>query len=416
MAYTGELEEGTLLRQGQGTYRYPNNVFKYQGEWKQGKKHGMGIFTFGDGSSYEGEFVKGEIIGAGLRRWPNGSTYSGDFFMGEMEGEGIFVSNSGEKYEGSMKNNQRHGEGELTETNGDVYQGEFHTNRRHGKGTEYLASGEVYCGEFVRGVRQGSGSMTYLGGQKYQGSWVNGGKHGEGIFEDPKVGFTYNGGWKNDTPISISKTIVVVDCEMNVNEENGYRVLELKTAEKIPEIKFMCTGDLPEATSTEEGETDADNTQAMPSLEPILNEEGRSLSISAYRITTKEVQENVADDIDGERKINSEVVRTPVCLLVPDGELEQLSEELASQADSKELSDENAEPLSPPPTIIIVKCEAGYAKLDGYCVRPDISEGIYELSVTGGNDFDALSTSILGRLNTVCFELSIKQGKLKKKR
>jgi hypothetical protein len=417
MAYTGELEEKTLLRQGKGTYRYTNNVFKYQGEWKQGKKHGMGIFTFGDGSSYEGEFVEGEIIGAGLRRWPNGSTYSGDFFMGEMEGEGIYISNTGEKYEGTMKNNQRHGEGELTQTNGDVYQGEFHTNRRHGKGTEYLASGEVYNGEFVRGVRQGSGIMAFLGGQKYEGSWVNGGKHGDGIFEDSKAGFTYNGRWENDTPLSIAKNIVAVDCEMNVNEENGNRELELKTAEKFPEIKFMCTGDLPETPSTEDDETGADGIQAIPPLQPILQEEGRALRISAYRITTNEVEENVTvvnGDENGVGGRNTKVVRTPVCLLVPDAELDQLSEDLASQSKSKELSEAHVERVSPPPTIIFIKCESGYGKLNGYSVRPDISEGTYELSVTGGNGFDALSTSILGELNTVCFELSIKQGKKKR--
>ena len=34
VAYTGELQEKTLLREGQGTYRYKNSFFKYQGEWK----------------------------------------------------------------------------------------------------------------------------------------------------------------------------------------------------------------------------------------------------------------------------------------------------------------------------------------------------------------------------------------------
>ena len=230
----------------------------------------MGIFTLGDGSSYEGNFLNGEMTGIGLRRWADGSTYSGSFKFGEMEGEGLYISNTGEKYEGTMKNNQRHGDGELTKASGDVYQGEFHTNRPHGKGTEYLASGEVYTGDFIRGVRQGQGEMTYLGGQKYQGSWVNGGKHGEGVFEDSKTGYTYTGKWENDTPISTAKTIVAVDCELDVNEQTGNRTMEGKTGEEIMEIKFMCTGNLPDKILNEEGEEDVEAMAALPPLEPVL--------------------------------------------------------------------------------------------------------------------------------------------------
>ena len=39
----------------------------YVGEWKDGKKHGQGIFTFPDGSKYVGEYKDG-------KKW-NGTEY-----------------------------------------------------------------------------------------------------------------------------------------------------------------------------------------------------------------------------------------------------------------------------------------------------------------------------------------------------
>jgi len=35
---------------GQGTFTYPNGE-KYEGEWKNGKKHGHGTYTWSDGKS-----------------------------------------------------------------------------------------------------------------------------------------------------------------------------------------------------------------------------------------------------------------------------------------------------------------------------------------------------------------------------
>ena len=52
---------------------YPNAFFQYEGNWVNGKKHGHGVFTMGDGSSYEGSFVDGEMTGDGVRRWADGS-------------------------------------------------------------------------------------------------------------------------------------------------------------------------------------------------------------------------------------------------------------------------------------------------------------------------------------------------------
>ncbi|PNJ47858.1 MORN1 isoform 12, partial [Pongo abelii] len=52
-----------------GVYVYPNSFFRYEGEWKAGRKHGHGKLLFQDGSYYEGAFVDGEIMGEGRRHW-----------------------------------------------------------------------------------------------------------------------------------------------------------------------------------------------------------------------------------------------------------------------------------------------------------------------------------------------------------
>jgi len=53
------------------------------GEWKDGKKHGQGTFTYGKGKwkgdKYEGEFKVGYRNGQGTYSWSDGDKYVGEF-------------------------------------------------------------------------------------------------------------------------------------------------------------------------------------------------------------------------------------------------------------------------------------------------------------------------------------------------
>lgn len=40
------------------------------GSWKGGKYHGLGHYSYADGSSYEGGFLCGLMHGHGKFRWP----------------------------------------------------------------------------------------------------------------------------------------------------------------------------------------------------------------------------------------------------------------------------------------------------------------------------------------------------------
>tara|TARA_B100000768_G_C10963350_1_gene242654 strand:+ start:43 stop:546 length:504 start_codon:yes stop_codon:yes gene_type:complete len=57
----------------------------YEGEVKKGKAHGVGIFTFSDGSIYEGKVSKNRIHGKGKYTDANGKVYEGKFRYGTIK-------------------------------------------------------------------------------------------------------------------------------------------------------------------------------------------------------------------------------------------------------------------------------------------------------------------------------------------
>ena len=57
----------------------------YEGEVKKGKAHGVGIFTFSDGSTYEGKVKKNKIHGKGKYIDAKGKVYEGKFSYGSFK-------------------------------------------------------------------------------------------------------------------------------------------------------------------------------------------------------------------------------------------------------------------------------------------------------------------------------------------
>jgi hypothetical protein len=51
----------------------------YEGEFRQGKRHGRGTYTWSDGRTYNGEFCDGIIQGHGRYTVGNGDVYSCTF-------------------------------------------------------------------------------------------------------------------------------------------------------------------------------------------------------------------------------------------------------------------------------------------------------------------------------------------------
>jgi hypothetical protein len=85
----------------------------YQGEIRDGKKHGTGIFEANNGDIYLGE-------------------WESDFYSGE----GILIKKNGERYEGQMKKGVRHGDGIYYYIDGRVFKGTWADDEINGYGAE----------------------------------------------------------------------------------------------------------------------------------------------------------------------------------------------------------------------------------------------------------------------------------------
>jgi len=66
--HEGEYKDGKPV--GWGIFTWLNGQ-RYEGEWLDGKPHGKGIFTWRDGKRYEGTTVDGMQVGKGIFNWPS---------------------------------------------------------------------------------------------------------------------------------------------------------------------------------------------------------------------------------------------------------------------------------------------------------------------------------------------------------
>uniref|UniRef100_F6YSP0 MORN repeat containing 1 n=1 Tax=Ornithorhynchus anatinus TaxID=9258 RepID=F6YSP0_ORNAN len=197
-----------------GLYIYPNSFFQYEGEWKEGKKHGHGKLLFKDGSFYEGDFVDGEIMGNGFRYWASsGNTYSGQFVFGELQGYGVMKYKDGGRYEGEFSRGLREGHGCLVELDGQTYQGSFHDNKKHGEGRMIFRNGDRYEGDWVLDRRQGHGEWCSADGTAYQGQWRDDAFSGQGVLTH-RSGITYDGLWIRGFPATPATKIVILGPEV----------------------------------------------------------------------------------------------------------------------------------------------------------------------------------------------------------
>ena len=95
-------------------YVYPEGD-TYDGHWnKEGKKHGLGVLTFTDGTKYEGKFSEGYFDGCGVLTFADGSKYEGEFSKGKYNGYGIYTRLDGMVFEGKFQEGKVHGPGLIT--------------------------------------------------------------------------------------------------------------------------------------------------------------------------------------------------------------------------------------------------------------------------------------------------------------
>ncbi|KAL9188880.1 hypothetical protein ACHAXT_011370 [Thalassiosira profunda] len=136
--------------------------------------------------TYEGERKNGKRHGRGICRYGNGKVYGGDWKAGLRHGRGTLTNTrGGVDYNGQWKDDKAHGSGTKTWLNGDKYKGQWVRGREHGEGTLTLTDGNVYQGGFVDGRRHGWGTLMWPSGNMFEGQWVEGKRHGKGSIEFP---------------------------------------------------------------------------------------------------------------------------------------------------------------------------------------------------------------------------------------
>ncbi|MFN8353498.1 MAG: hypothetical protein U0Y10_03555 [Spirosomataceae bacterium] len=113
--------------------------------------NGKGVYMHELGEKYDGEWKEGQRHGYGSQYYSSGNLkYEGDFQYNKMEGNGTFYYK-----------------------NGDRYEGEFHENKRDGKGTYYFANGDKFVGDYKDDKRNGKGTMIYGNGKKEISYFLN---------------------------------------------------------------------------------------------------------------------------------------------------------------------------------------------------------------------------------------------------
>ena len=125
---------------------------EYQGEWQDGKRHGIGTYISPTGTRYEGEWENDGASGHGVCHYADGMKYDGQFENGERHGKGVLISPEGDRYEGQFKYDLLNGEGIYIWGDGVRSEGEF----RDGKPWNVVGYDEYgkICGLLVDGKLQ----------------------------------------------------------------------------------------------------------------------------------------------------------------------------------------------------------------------------------------------------------------------
>lgn len=113
----------------------------------------------------------------------NGETYTGQYRFGKRWGVGVGIDTRGELYHGQWDRGLKEGYARVIKPNGDIYEGEYKEGQFNGHGKMIIfESGVITEGEFRYGVPNGICDEKYPDGSRYEGMMVNGIKEGNGKF------------------------------------------------------------------------------------------------------------------------------------------------------------------------------------------------------------------------------------------
>jgi hypothetical protein len=108
---------------GYGIYLYQSGM-QYEGEWKNGRRHGKGTLTYPEIYTYTGEWKNNKEDGYG-GIVHNLYTYVGEWKRGSKNGKGSITYKNGIQFNGDFKDGYKHGQGTMTYPDGRILKGEW---------------------------------------------------------------------------------------------------------------------------------------------------------------------------------------------------------------------------------------------------------------------------------------------------
>lgn len=94
---------------------------EYDGEWKNGRKHGKGKMLYVNGDKYNGHWYYDRKNGFGRMDYKNGNKYFGEWANDENKGSGIMIYKNGDIYDGKWKYSEEYGLGKRSDGKGGKY-------------------------------------------------------------------------------------------------------------------------------------------------------------------------------------------------------------------------------------------------------------------------------------------------------
>lgn len=155
---------------------------KYHGQFKQGKRDGVGILKTQSGY-YIGQWEEDYSSGSGEELRQDGTKMQGEWLNGTLHGLAcVSVTGSSlqkSEYVGSFENGQRSLFGRLEDSDS-IYVGSWKQGLKHGRGLHKQPDGVTYFGDWKEDVRHGIG-LSQAPGLKYIGEWIDDKPHGAGF-------------------------------------------------------------------------------------------------------------------------------------------------------------------------------------------------------------------------------------------
>ena len=172
--YEGDLSDN--IPDGKGILYLSNGEIKYEGNFVNGKKQGLGTYYFDKdfyviesgeklyfrkGDYYKGQWSNNAMNGKGTLYLKDGSVkYEGDFVNNKLTGKGKYYFKTGGYYIGQILNNKQHGKGIMYDENGNkIFEGNYIEDKKEGEGKYYFRDGSYCCATFKNNKVHGKGQL-----------------------------------------------------------------------------------------------------------------------------------------------------------------------------------------------------------------------------------------------------------------